>query len=297
MGQTMKTVRYLLKNPLALTGVVLLSFFIAIATLAPVLTHREPYQTSSYQMPRAGFWQRPQAPSPGHPFGTTQGQYDIYYGMVWGTRTAFKIGLGVVVIGALIGIVIGSLAAFYGGIVDEVLMRLVDVFMSFPFLIAAMVLTTILGKGLNQMMIALVTFGWMGYARLIRSEIIRIKEMDFIQAARASGAGDLRLICMHILPNSLFPVLVQTTMSTGSMVLTAAALSFLGVGTKPGYADWGQLIALSRNWIMGEGGNPFAYWYTLVYPGIAIFLFVLAWNLVGDALRDILDPRLRGKRA
>jgi len=200
-------------------------------------------------------------------------------------------------IGAVIGIIIGSLAAFYGGIIDELLMRVVDVFMSFPFLIAAMVLTTILGKGLYQMMIALITFGWMGYARLVRSEIIRIKEMDFIQAARASGMGDLRLIRKHILPNSLFPVLVQTTMSTGSMVLTASALSFLGVGTEPGYADWGQLIALSRNWIMGQGGNPFKYWYTLIYPGIAIFLFVLAWNLVGDVLRDVLDPRMRGKRA
>ena len=292
----MKTIRYLLKNPLALTGVVLLSFFILIAILAPMITHREAYQVSPYQMPRTGFWQRPQAPSPGHPLGTTQSQYDIYYGMVWGTRTAFKIGLVVVVIGSIIGLVVGSIASFYGGIVDEILMRIVDVFMSFPFLIAAMVMTTILGKGLPQMMTALITFGWMGYARLIRSEILHIKEMDYVQAARACGAGDLRLVWKHILPNSLYPVLIQATMNTGSMVLTASALSFLGVGTEPGYADWGQLIALSRNWIMGTGGNPFAYWYTLIYPGMAIFLFVLAWNLVGDALRDILDPRLRGKR-
>jgi len=293
----MKTIRYLLKNQLALTGVILLLFFIVIGSLAPVITHREPYQITPYQMPRSGFWQMPRPPSSEHPLGTTQGQYDIYYGLVWGTRTAFKIGLGVVAVGAAIGIVIGSIAAFYGGIVDELLMRVVDVFMSFPFLIAAMVLTTILGKGLYQMMIALTSFGWMGYARLIRSEILHIKEMDYVQAARACGAGDLRLIRKHILPNSLFPVLVQATMNTGSMVLAASALSFLGVGTQVGYADWGQLIALARNWIMGKGGNPFAFWYTLVYPGVAIFLFVLAWNLVGDALRDILDPRMRGKRA
>jgi peptide/nickel transport system permease protein len=290
----MKTIRYMLRNPLALTGTVLLLFFIAIGSLAPVLTDREPYQVTPYQMPRDGFWQRPQAPSPAHPLGTTQGQYDIFYGLVWGTRTAFKIGLGVVAIGAVIGTIIGSIAAFYGGMLDEVLMRVVDVFMSFPFLIAAMVVTTILGKGLYQMMIALVSFGWMGYARLIRSEILHVKEMDYIQAARACGASDVRLLRKHILPNSLFPVLVQATMNTGSMVLAAAALSFLGVGTEVGYADWGQLISLARNWIMGTGGNPFAYWYTLVYPGLAIFLFVLAWNLVGDALRDILDPRLRG---
>ena len=290
----MKTIRYMLKNPLALTGTILLLLFIVIGSLAPVLTDREPYQVTPYQMPRDGFWQRPRGPSPEHPLGTTQGQYDIFYGLVWGTRTAFKIGLGVVAIGAIIGTVIGSIAAFYGGWLDEVLMRVVDVFMSFPFLIAAMVVTTILGKGLYQMMIALVSFGWMGYARLIRSEILHIKEMDYIQAARACGVSDVRLISKHILPNSLFPVLVQATMNTGSMVLAAAALSFLGVGTEVGYADWGQLISLARNWIMGMGGNPFAYWYTIVYPGLAIFLFVLAWNLVGDALRDILDPRLRG---
>ncbi len=291
----MKTIKYLFKNPLALAGVLLLSFFVIIAVLAPVITEREAYQVSPYQMPRTGFAQRPKAPTLEHPFGTTESQFDIYYGMVWGTRTAFKIGLGVVAIGAIVGILIGSIAAFYGGLVDEILMRIADVFMSFPFLIAAMVLTTILGRGLSQMMTALIIFGWMGYARLIRSEILHIKEMDYVQAARACGAGDLRILWKHILPNSLFPVLVQATMATGSMVLAASALSFLGVGTQPGYADWGQLIALARNWIMGTGGNPFAYWYTLIYPGGAIFLFVLAWNLVGDALRDILDPRLRGK--
>jgi len=290
----MKTFKYMLRNPLSLTGTLLLLFFIMIASLAPVLTEQLPYQVTPYQMPRDGFWQRPQDPSSEHLLGTTQGQYDIFYGLVWGTRTAFKIGLGVVAMGAVFGTLIGSIAAFYGGLLDEILMRVVDVFMSFPFLIAAMVITTILGKGLYQMMIALASFGWMGYARLIRSEILRIKEMDYIQAARAGGVGDVRLILKHILPNSLFPVLVQATMNTGSMVLSAAALSFLGVGTEVGYADWGQLISLARNWIVGTGGNPFAYWYTIVYPGLAIFLFVLAWNLVGDALRDILDPRLRG---
>jgi len=290
----MKTLKYLLRNPLSLMGTVLLLCFIAIGGLAPVLTERQPYQTSPYEMPRDGFWQRPQGPSASHIFGTTQGQYDIFYGVVWGTRTAFKIGLGVVVIGAVVGTIVGSIGVFYGGLLGEVLMRAVDVFMSFPFLIAAMVITTILGKGLYQMMIALISFSWMEYARLIRSEIVHIKEMEYVQAARASGVGDLRLILRHILPNSFFPVLVQASMNTGSMVLTAAALSFLGVGTEPGYADWGQLISMARNWIVGTPGNPFAYWYTLVYPGLAIFLFVLAWNLVGDALRDILDPRFRG---
>ena len=115
--------------------------------------------------------------------------------------------------------------------------------------------------------------------------------MDYVHAARAYGASDLRLIVLHIIPNAFFPVLVLATMATGSMVLTASALSFLGVGTEEGYADWGQFIAYARNWIVGQPGNPFQYWYTLAFPGAAIFLFVLAWNLVGDTLRDILDPR------
>lgn len=115
--------------------------------------------------------------------------------------------------------------------------------------------------------------------------------MDYIHAARSYGASDLRLIVLHILPNAMFPVLVLATMATGSMVLSASALSFLGVGTEEGYADWGQFIAYSRNWIVGQPGNPFQFWYTLAFPGAAVFLFVLSWNLVGDALRDMLDPR------
>ncbi len=293
----MRTIRYLLKRPLSVTGIVLLLFFVVIGTLAPVLAVPKVYQISPYQIPRSGFWQTPRPPTAEHPLGTTQGQFDIFYGIVWGTRTAFRIGLGVVAVAACIGVIIGSIAAFYGGLIDEILMRIVDVFMSVPFLIAAMVLTTILGKGIYQVMMALIAFGWMEYARVIRSEILHIKEMDYVQAARAAGARDLRLIRKHILPNAFYPVLVQATMATGSMVLAASALSFLGVGTEPGYADWGQLISLARNWIIGQAGNPFKYWYTLVYPGGAIFLFVLAWNLVGDALRDILDPRMRGKRA
>ncbi|MEL4376711.1 ABC transporter permease [Brucella cytisi] len=287
----MKLLRYLLRNPVSLIGVLILLAFVLVAIFAPVLAPPQEFQMSVYDTPRAGFLATPQPPSAEAIFGTTEGQYDIYYAVIWGTRTAFKIGLGVVAISVLIGTLIGSLAAYYGGTVDEVLMRIVDVFMAVPFLIAAMVLTALLGKGIGPITIALTTFGWMGYARVIRSEILRIREMDYVHAARSYGAGDLRLIALHILPNAFFPVLVLATMATGSMVLSASALSFLGVGTEEGYADWGQFIAYSRNWIVGQPGNPFQYWYTLVFPGAAIFLFVLSWNLVGDALRDVLDPR------
>lgn len=286
----MKMFRYLLVNPFSLLGLVLLAAFVLVAVFAPMLAVPEPYQISPYDTPRSGFWATPQPISAENWFGTTQGQYDIFYGVVWGTRTAFKIGLGVVGISVVVGITIGSIAAYYGGLVDEFLMRVADVFMAIPFLIAAMVLTTLLGKGISQMIIALTVFGWMGYARVIRSEILRIKEMDYVSAARSYGASDFRILLLHILPNAFFPVLVLATMATGSMVLAASALSFLGVGTEAGYADWGQFISYSRNWIVGQSGNPFQYWYTLFFPGTAIFLFVLSWNLVGDALRDILDP-------
>ncbi|WP_395448990.1 ABC transporter permease [Aminobacter sp. UC22_36] len=287
----MKILRYLARNPVSLLGVAILLAFVLIAIFAPVLAPPQSYQLSPYDTPRAGFLATPQPPSPDAIFGTTQGQYDIFYGIVWGTRTAFKIGLGVVAISVLIGTVVGAVAAYYGGRLDELLMRIVDVFMAVPFLIAAMVLTALLGKGITPITIALTTFGWMSYARIVRSEILRIREMDYIHAARSYGASDLRLIVLHILPNAMFPVLVLATMATGSMVLSASALSFLGVGTEEGYADWGQFIAYSRNWIVGQPGNPFQFWYTLAFPGAAIFLFVLSWNLVGDALRDMLDPR------
>jgi peptide/nickel transport system permease protein len=287
----MKFLRYLARNPVSLFGVVILLAFVLIAVFAPVLAPPQSFQLSPYDTPRAGFLATPQPPSPEAVFGTTQGQYDIFYGVVWGTRTAFKIGLGVVAISVLIGTVVGAVAAYYGGVVEEVLMRIVDVFMAVPLLIAAMVLTALLGKGIVPITIALTTFGWMSYARIVRSEILRIREMDYIHAARSYGASDLRLIVLHILPNAMFPVLVLATMATGSMVLSASALSFLGVGTEEGYADWGQFIAYSRNWIVGQPGNPFQFWYTLAFPGAAVFLFVLSWNLVGDALRDMLDPR------
>jgi peptide/nickel transport system permease protein len=201
----------------------------------------------------------------------------------------------VVAAGVAIGVAIGSVSGFYGGWLDELLMRITDIFLAFPFLVAAMVLTTVLGKGLTNMMIALIAFGWMDHARLIRGEVLRLREMEYVLAGRVAGATSLRLLFRHILPNAVFPVLVSASLATGTMVVTAAALSFLGVGTEVGYADWGQMISFSRSWIIGQSGDPFKYWYTVAYPGMAIFLFMLAWTFVGDGLRDILDPRLRGK--
>jgi len=291
----MKTLVKLIKNPTSLTGILLILFFAAVALLAPVLAP-PPRPDEPYRIPRDGFSMEPRPPSPEHPFGTTQGQYDIYYGMVWGTRTAFRVGLIVTSTTLLIGTLIGSISAYIGGIVDEIVMRIVDIFMAFPSIVAAMVLATILGKGLDKAMIAMITFGWMGYARMVRGDVLAVREMDYVSAAIAAGAGPIRILIKHILPNAIYPVLIQASMQVGSMVIWASTLSFLGVGAPEGYADWGQLISFSRNWIIGDFTNPFRYWYTIAFPAGGITLFVLGWNLVGDAFRDVLDPRLRGTR-
>jgi peptide/nickel transport system permease protein len=190
---------------------------------------------------------------------------------------------------------IGSLSAFYGGRLDDILQRITEVFMAFPFLLAALTLAAILtpklGKGIWPAMVALIAFGWMTYARVIRGDILTVKERDYVLAGRVLGAKDSRLLRKHIIPNAVFSTLVLASLDVGAIVLTFAALSFLGVGTEVGFADWGQLISFARSFILSLD----QYWYIIVFPGLALLLFGLAWNLVGDALRDILDPKLRGK--
>lgn len=244
-----------------------------------------------YMIPNAVNTLKPIPPSPEHPFGVVN-QKDIFYGVVWGTRTAFQIGLVVVLISTAVGLFIGSVAAYFGGWLEELLMRITDIFMSIPFMLAAMVLTTILGLGVRNMMIALIIFGWMVTARLIRGNILQAKNEQYVMAAKALGVRDSVIIVKHILPNTIFPVLINATMRIGSMVITAAALSFLGLGAPQGYADWGSILSYSRDWIIG-GTNPGQYWFTILYPGIAMVLFVMGWNLLGDALRDVFDPRMR----
>jgi peptide/nickel transport system permease protein len=302
-------------NPLSVAGFIILSIFIFIAIFAPVLAPpRNP--ATPYRIPRDGFHPTPQVPGsvwesrpPPVPFwyepitgkdewvhflGTTSGQWDVYYGIIWGTRTAFKAGLSVTIAVVVIGILTGSLSAYYGGTVDNVIMRITDIFMSFPFFLAALTMSTILtpviGRSVVPAIIALIAFGWMSYARLVRGDILSVKERDYVMAARVIGAGDRRILFRHILPNAIFPTLVVASMDVGTYVLSFAALSFLGVGTEVGYADWGQIISFARDWITDLA----TYWYVVVYPGVVILFFVLAWNLIGDAVRDLFDPRMRG---
>lgn len=282
------------RNPLSLLGLGLIVMFALVAIFAPLLAPPAPTARNPYMMPYSGYGADPQPPRPGHPFGTTEQSFDIYYGIIWGARTAFRVGLLVVAISAVFGIVVGGIAGFYRGRVDEALMRVVDIFLAFPSLVLAVVIVAVLGPGLENVLIALALVGWPGYARLLRGEILSVRERDFVEAARAMGVRDLKIILRHILPNSIYPVLVVASLDMGTIVVLAAALSFLGLGAPVGYADWGQIISLSRNWMIGAGGNAFTYWYTVVFPGAALVLFTLGWNLLGDAFRDILDPRLRG---
>jgi peptide/nickel transport system permease protein len=176
-------------------------------------------------------------------------------------------------------------------------MRFVDFMLAFPGFLATLVLVSVWGRGLDKIIFASIAFGWSGYARLIRGDILSVREREYIHASRALGASHGRLLFKHVIPNMIYPALILASLDIGSIVLGLSALSFLGLGSGEDYADWGQMIALARNRIVGAiGGDPFQYWYTYVFPGVAIFLFVLAWNLIGDAVRDVLDPRNRSKR-
>ncbi|MGH2543793.1 MAG: ABC transporter permease [Ardenticatenaceae bacterium] len=309
-----RILKALLRNPLAIIGFFLLGFFLLIAILAPVLA--PPLGSDPYDIPRDGFsaipeppgteWGSRQPPLPGwwepltgrsewvHPFGTASGGYDIYYGVIWGVRTAFKVGIIVTGTGLIIGLLFGSISAYYGGWVDMVLMRITDIFLAFPFLVAALTMAAVLtpkfGRSIWPAIVAIVFFGWMGYARLIRGDILAVREREYVTAARVIGTPDWQILLRHILPNAIFPTMVVASLEIGTVVITFAALSFLGVGVERGYADWGQLIAFARDWITDLN----TYWYIVLFPGLAIVLFVLGWNLVGDALRDVFDPRMRG---
>jgi len=278
------------RNPLSIIGMTIILIFVIIALLAPVIAPPPEGVPDPYQIPRFGFSPTPQPPSIEHPFGLTEGQYDIFYGMIWGTRSAFRVGLVVIAAVVAIGIILGSIAGYLGGIVDEIIMRIADIFLAFPSLILSMAITVALGPSLNSVILALTIVSWPVYTRLIRGDILAVREEDYVESAKGIGASHFRVIIRHILPNSIYPTLVMASLDIGALVLSAAALSFLGLGAPEGYADWGQMIQFARNWIVGPPSNPLAYWYTVTIPGLFILFFVLGWNLIGDAFRDILVP-------
>lgn len=299
--------RALLRNPLSITGAIIVLLFVTVAVLAPVLAPPED-AGNPYAIPNDGYRAVPQQPSSKHILGTTEGQYDIYYGIIWGTRTAFKVGLIITALTVLIGGTVGAVSAYAGGWVDEVIQRFVEIVLAFPFLMAALTMAVVLSGGhtidlfgmhmevqidqFQAAMFALIAFSWPGYARLIRGDVLTVKERDFVLAARVIGAPNWRILVRHILPNSIYSLLVVASLDIGTYVLAFAALSFLNLGAPVGYADWGQLLSFARNWIPDLS----KYWHIVVFPGFALVLFVLGWNLIGDAFRDALDPKLRGNK-
>ena len=288
------TLHRIFRNPSAIIGFTLLLFFAAVAVFAPYIAPPK-YAHNPYLMPHKGFSPTPKPPSEKNIFGTTAGQYDIFYGAVWGTRTAFKIGLFVVAIAALVGVALGVVSGYYGGIIDEILMRIVDIVFAIPLLVLTMAIVVAFGRGLDNVMIALAMVQWRNYVRVMRSGILTLRELDFVLAAKIMGVSNIKIMIRHILPNGIYPVLVMAFMDIGSMVIVAAFMSFIGLGAPKGYADWGQMVALARNYIVGPPDDPLKYWYTIAIPGGCIVLFVLAWNLIGDALRDAFDPKQRRK--
>jgi peptide/nickel transport system permease protein len=295
------------KNPLGIVGLALILSIVIIAISAPLLA--PPLPGSAQPDPSINRFDLSPPKPPGSPgnikgndliftWGTGQSGEDIYYGVIWGARTSIYIALAIVGLAAIIGVVVGAVAGFYGGVLDEVLMRLTDVFLSIPSLILALGIVAILGKSLEFIILALVVTWWPGYARLIRGQVLSIKESTYVESARAIGARKNRILFRHIVPNTISPLTVSITMDFGSVVLVAAALSFIGFST-PGLCEWGRMVSAGSAMMFSTIPYPFPsgplynpYW-AWAFPAAFIFMFVMGFSLLGDSFRDMLDPRMR----
>lgn len=267
------------RSPLTTAGLILISLLVLIAIAAPVLAPFNPLKQDLVT--------RLKPPSAAHWLGTDQLGRDVLSRMMYGARISLLIGLVVVGLAASIGTFVGLVAGYAGGWLDEWLMRLTDVFFAFPALILAMAISGALGPSLTNAMIAIAIVSWPVYARLVRAQVLSLREREYVEAAHALGADAPRIVWLHILPNTLAPLLVQASFDMGSAILSAAGLSFIGFGAQPPTAEWGVMISEGQNYIATQP------WLSL-FPGLAILFTVAAFNLIGDGLRDALDPRLRG---
>ena len=274
-------------NPTTVVGLVLILLMLAMALLAPIIT--EPNTPDAYQMPRD--WGAIAVPpgSPGHPLGTTNVGGDVLYGLVWGARTSLRLSLIVVSITVVVGVTVGSIAGFRGGRVDEFLMRIVDVFLSIPELIFALAIAAVLGPSFRNIILALAVVFWVKYARIMRAQVIHVKENEYVDAARVIGDSSLRIYLKDVLPNSITPIITQATLDMGNIVLVGATLAFIGLA-ESGIAEWGVLVS------EGQVGISAGRWWASTFPGLMVFLWALAFNLFGDGLRDVLDPRTETTR-
>ncbi len=281
--QSTRTFRHVLtvivRDPLALASTIVILVFFLVAIFA--------YQVAPFPLEGAGRTNVAHsllAPSPGHPLGADRLGRDVLSRVIMGARPALVVPIGVVLFAVLLGAPLGAIAGYKGGWIDEVIMRITDLFLAFPSLLLAMAIATALGRGLQNAAIALVVSWWPWYTRLVRGVTISLRERYFIEAAQATGVRDSVIILRHILPNTISPILVQATVDLGTVILAMGGLAFLGLGTQPPAADWGLMVSEGRDFILNQ-------WWISTFPGAAIFIVVLAFNLLGDTLRDIFDPR------
>ncbi|MDD3268526.1 MAG: ABC transporter permease [Syntrophomonadaceae bacterium] len=273
--------KMLARNKLALIGLIIVILLVLSAIFAPLLA---PHSPSEQRLEQALL-----LPSMEFPFGTDDLGRCIFSRIIFGARLSLLIGITVTAICAVTGVFIGMLAGFYGGIVDEVIMRLVDIFLAFPGLILALIIAGLMGPGMFNVMFALALVGWMGYARVVRGTVLAEKQKEFVETARALGATDLYLMYRHLLPNVMAPIIVMASVGIGHTILAAAGLSFLGVGVQPPTPVWGLMLKDGKGFLQTAP-------HLTIFPGLAIMVTVLAFNFLGDGLRDLLDPRLKEKR-
>lgn len=266
-------------NRLFYIGAAIAFVFLVMAIFAPFI--------ATYDVTVQDLANRFASPSAEHWFGTDSLGRDVFSRVVYGARISLQVGLTVVFVSGIVGILIGAIAGFYGGWIDKFLSGyLFNVFLAFPGLLLAIALVAFLGAGLGKLILALCIIGWVGYARVMRGQVLKVREYDFVQAARALGAGNMRILFTHILPNSIQPLIVQASLGMAGAVLAEASLSFLGLGIPPPAPSWGTMIEEARNYFA-------SYPHTLFFPGAAIALTVLAFNFIGDGLREYLDPKQR----
>lgn len=261
-------------------GLAIVIVAVLAATLGPILT---PYDPSSQELSH-----RLEGPSAAHPLGLDELGRDILSRLLSGARISLLVGLAVVSISSVVGMLLGSIAGYFGGVVDDVISRVVDVLMAFPGILLAIALVAVLGPSLTNVVLALSVIGWVGYARLVRSQALRAREFEFVQAARALGAGSPRIVLRHVLPTALPAVVVQATLGMAGAIIAEAALSFLGLGVQPPTPSWGTMLDAGRSHLFDAP-------HLTIFPGLAIALLVLGFNFLGDGLRDRVDPKLVGR--
>lgn len=278
----LKTNIYLLKrNRLTRIAYYLVLFLLLLSVIIPIII---PVEQHVYQSTNPSEKLLP--PSAKYPFGTDELGRDLFKKVLLGTRISLQTALSAVGIALIIGVPLGAMAGYFGGFIDEIIMRFTDIFLGFPPLLLAIAVAAFLGPSLQNAMIAISISWWPWYTRIVRGQSVSLKERQFVKAAKAIGTPSYKIIMKHIVPNSIAPVIVQASMDIGGVILTIASLSFLGLGAQAPVPEWGLMVSTSRNYFLN------AWWYS-IFPGLAIFITVLAFNLLGDGLREILDPKTR----